>query len=76
MPTSALKKNSNISKKRRIRFAPTTVVYPFFGEGNPLFPKVIALRVLEYVNGKDFYSMSVLNTIWCRAAMDEALWEQ
>lgn len=68
------KKPSHVNKKRT-RFAPTTVVYPFFGMTNPMFPKIIALRCLEYLGGKDFYSMSVVNTIWCRAAMDEALWE-
>lgn len=50
-------------------------VYPFFGNELPSAPKSIALRCLEFLNGKDIYSTSLLNQLWCKAAMDNALWE-
>jgi len=66
---------SKASKKRRIRFAPTTIIYPFFGPHNPKLPKVCALRCLEFLDGKALYAISVVNSLWCKAAMDDALWE-
>ena len=51
------------------------VVYPFFGPKLPPTSKLTALKVLELLDGKDFYSMSVLNILWSNVAMDDALWE-
>lgn len=50
-------------------------VYPFFGEKLHFAPKSIALRCLEFLNGKDIYNTSLVNHLWCKAAMDNALWE-
>lgn len=62
-------------KKRKVQFATPPIVYPFFGPDYPETPKLIALKVLDYLSGKDIYSMSVVNSLWNKAAMDEALWE-
>jgi hypothetical protein len=61
------------AKKRQVKFAP--IVYPFFGTHRPHVPKAIALRCLDYLDQKDIYSMSIVNSLWCSAATDEALWE-
>jgi hypothetical protein len=50
------------------------IVYPFFGK-NSYAPKIIALRCLEYLDGPSLYNMSVVNSLWCQAALDDALWE-
>ena len=67
--------NNSSSKKRQVKFAPVPIVYPFFGEHLPPTSKVIALKCLDYLQGKDIYAMSQVNTLWSRAAMDDALWE-
>lgn len=50
-------------------------VYDFFGGGAPSLTKITALRCLEYLDGKSLYSVSLVNRLWSRAAMDDALWE-
>lgn len=60
-------------KKRKIR--EVTIVYPFFGPVAPSAPKIVALRCLEFLDGKSLYNMSVVNKLWSKAAMDPALWE-
>ena len=60
-------------KKRKINEA--NIVYPFFGINQPSAPKIVALRCLEYLDGPSLYNMSVVNTLWSKAAMDDALWE-
>lgn len=65
---------SSQQQKRR-RLNETKIVYPYFGSDLPHAPKMCALRCLEYLDGKDFYSMSVLNQLWCKTSMDSALWE-
>ena len=52
-----------------------TIAVLFVGASNPKVPKIIALRVLEFLNGKELYNMSIVNSFWCKAAMDDALWE-
>jgi hypothetical protein len=47
--------NKSNKKGRKIRFAPTGIVYAFFGEDNVKVPKIIALRVLEFLNGKELF---------------------
>ena len=49
--------------------------YPFFGLHNHRTTKLTALRCLEFLDNKDLYSMSVVNKLWCQAALDDALWE-
>ena len=63
------------TKKRQVKFAPIPIVYPFFGAKLPETSKLIALKCLDYLQGKDIYAMSQVNTLWSRAAMDDALWE-
>lgn len=66
------------NKKRQVTFAPTVrnpIIYPFFGEHLPPTSKLIALKCLDYLEGKDIYAMSQVNSLWCSAAMDDALWE-
>ena len=68
--------NTSVSHSvKRRKMQETCVVYPFFGRAVPSVPKVVALRVLEYLDSRELYSASCLNTLWCKAAMDEALWE-
>ncbi len=70
--------NSAAGKKRQVQFAPFAPVvyeYPFFGPDNPKTSKAIALKCLDYLEGKDIYAMSQVNSFWCKAAMDDALWE-
>lgn len=69
---------ANNKKQRQVTFAPTArnpIVYPFFGQGHPATSKLIALKCLDYLEGKDIYAMSQVNSLWCSAAMDDALWE-
>ena len=62
-------------KKRKVKGHTTPITYPFFGTINAPVPKVIALRCLEFLSGKDFYSLSVTSSLWDTAAKDDALWE-
>lgn len=62
-------------KKRKVKHPHPPLIYEFFGPTNPMVPKIIALRVLEFLNGKDFYSLSVTSSLWDSAAKDDALWE-
>jgi hypothetical protein len=62
-------------KKRTVKFAPIPIVYPFFGADLPPTSKIIALKCLDFLEGKDIYAMSQVNHLWSRAAMDDALWE-
>ena len=66
-------KTDQALKKRKID--EIKIVYPYFGQERPHAPKVCALRCLEYLEGSDFYSVSVLNHLWSKTAMDNALWE-
>ncbi len=50
--------------------------YPFFGPDHPECPKLVALKVLDYLDNKDIYSASITSTYWARASMDDALWTQ
>jgi hypothetical protein len=60
---------------KRRKMNETKIVYPYFGPTFPQAPKICALRCLEYLDGTDFYSASVLNHLWSKTAMDSALWE-
>jgi hypothetical protein len=62
-------------KKRTVKFAPIPIVYPFFGADLPPTSKIIALKCLDFLEGKDIYAMSQVNHLWSHAAMDDALWE-
>ena len=66
--------NCKSAKRRRVMKEVDEPMYPFFGE-NILAPKSVALRCLEFLPGKDIYSTSLVNHLWCKAAMDNALWE-
>lgn len=59
-------------KKRRIDMM--TVVYPFFGD-NAKITKLTALRILEYLDNKDLFAVSLVNVLLHSAALDDALWE-
>jgi hypothetical protein len=50
-------------------------VYPFFGPDLPPTTKFIALKCLDFLSCTDLYTMSTVNSLWCSAATDEALWE-
>jgi hypothetical protein len=64
------------AKNKRVRFATTVpVTYPFFGSSAPPTSKFIALKCLDYLSCHDLYTMSTVNSLWCSAATDEALWE-
>ena len=60
-------------KKRKLN--ETKIVYSYFGPTLPQAPKICALRCLEYLEGSDFYNMSILNRLWSKTATDNALWE-
>lgn len=66
-------KSDQALKKRKSN--ETKIVYPYFGPSLPYAPKICALRCLEYLDGSDFYSVSVLNHLWSKTATDSALWE-
>ena len=68
-----LNKNQQIIQKRKIKAM--KIVYPYFGSEVKQMPKIIALRCLEFLEGKDFYNVSILNNLWCKTALDPALWE-
>jgi hypothetical protein len=51
------------------------IVYPFFGPILPPAPKIVALKCLECLDGKDLYSASCVNKLWSYTAMDPAIWE-
>lgn len=72
MPTVKAVATSS-TKRRKVKFATTPYVYPFFGEIQT--PKLIALKCLDFLDNKDIYRMSQLNNMWNQVAMDEALWE-
>ncbi len=61
-------------KKRKVT-ARVEPMYPFFGNQLPQTPKILALRCLEYLDGKSIYAMSLVNRLWSKASMDDALWE-
>lgn len=63
------------AKNKKVRFATTPVVYPFFGPDLPPTTKFIALKCLDFLSCQDLYTMSTVNSLWCSAATDEALWE-
>ena len=60
---------------KRRKMNETVVVYPFFGRNLPATPKVVALRVLEFLEGRDLYSTSCLSLLWSKTATDESMWE-
>ena len=62
-------------KKKTVKFQPIPIVYPFFGSTLPMTSKLVALTCLDYLEGKDIYSMSQVSSLWAKAAMDDALWE-
>lgn len=74
MNTQTASNESAAAMKRR-KLNETKIVYPYFGPYLPKAPKICALRCLEYLDGTDFYSTSVLNHLWSKTAMDSALWE-
>ena len=66
-------KNEQIIQQRKMKAM--KIVYPYFGSEVAQVPKIVALRCLEYLEGTDFYSVSVMNNLWCKTALDPALWE-
>lgn len=59
-------------KKRRVKDTPT---FPFFGPQLPKTPKIIALRCFDFLDNNCLYSSSLVNSLWNKAALDDALWE-
>ena len=53
--------------------APPT--YAFFGATHPAVPKAVALQCIDFLQGKDMYNLSVVNSLWAAAVTDESLWE-
>lgn len=64
---------SSTAKRRKVKFATTPYIYPFFGQVHA--PKIVALKCLDFLSNKDIYTMSQVSSIWNQVAMDEALWE-
>jgi len=62
-------------KKRRVTKDGATPTFPFFGPHLPRTPKIIALRCFDFLDGKSIYSSSIVSSLWCQAALDDALWE-
>ena len=62
------------SSSEAVQAVPAT--YPFFGPDHPECPKLVALKVLDYLDNRDIYSASITSTYWARASMDDALWQQ
>ena len=60
---------------KRRKMNESVVVYPFFGQHLPGTPKVVALRVLEFLEGRDLYSTSCLSLLWSKTATDDSMWE-
>lgn len=73
--SSSSSSSSSKAKKNRVKFATVPVSYPFFGEHLPSTTKIISLKVLDYLNSKDIYSMAQVNSMWSIVAFDDALWE-
>lgn len=67
--------DGNAHKKRRVQFCQNVILYPFFGHTLPPTPKLVALKILDYLPSKDIYSMSIVNSLLSQAATDDALWE-
>ena len=67
------KGSSRPLKKRRTKEA--TPTFSFFGQQLPKTPKIIALRCFDFLDGKSIYSSSLVSSLWCKAALDDALWE-
>jgi hypothetical protein len=63
------------NKKRRVQFVEPPVEFAFFGGSHPCMPKLVALMILENLDGKGIYATSQVSTLWSSAAMDDALWE-
>ena len=49
--------------------------YPFFGVHLPNTTKLVALKILDHLDGKSIYAMSVVSVLWNAVALDDALWE-
>jgi hypothetical protein len=49
--------------------------YAFFGPTHPSVPKAVALQCIDFLQGKDMYNLSVVNSLWAAAVTDESLWE-
>eukprot|EP00607_Mallomonas_marina_P007548 CAMPEP_0182418592 /NCGR_PEP_ID=MMETSP1167-20130531/2979_1 /TAXON_ID=2988 /ORGANISM="Mallomonas Sp, Strain CCMP3275" /LENGTH=622 /DNA_ID=CAMNT_0024592867 /DNA_START=123 /DNA_END=1991 /DNA_ORIENTATION=- len=74
--TDAFTPRSGPLKKRLLQGnAQQGPVYEFFGSHLPHTNKLTALKVLEMLENKDIYSMSLVNKLWGSTSMDEALWE-
>eukprot|EP01035_Chromulina_nebulosa_P024979 gene24979-32548_t len=67
-----LKKRTVILNATGNRLFQTT--YPFFGS-DILFPKVVAIRCLEYLSSGDLYSLSTVSKVWSLTIFDDAVWE-
>lgn len=70
--------NAILNTRKSVSFSErnnVNITYPFFGPTMPQMPKIVALQCLDFLNGRDLNSMSVVNSIWAAAATDNALWE-
>ncbi len=74
-PSSESSEDVRPLKKRKVFNTRIEPVYPFFGSKLPEAPKLLALRCLEFLDGKDIYAISLVNRLWSKASMDDALWE-
>eukprot|EP01041_Mallomonas_annulata_P001545 gene1545-2985_t len=73
--TDSSQRSGPLKKRRFDASSKQGPLYEFFGPENPHTTKLTALKVLEHLGGKDFYSLSVVHRLWCSVAMDDALWE-
>lgn len=73
--TTETAKVSNNKNKKKVNFPSIEITYPFFGPQNPSFPKIVALKCLDFLPDKDICRMSMVNSLWYEAANDAALWE-
>ena len=66
-----------LNKRQKIINNPMNLdpIYPFFGSKNPFLTKVLMLSILDYLDNKDLYSMSIVNSHCNAAVLDDAIWE-
>ena len=59
-------------KLKQIKDPPT---YEFFGLDQPKQTKLQALRIMDFLDNKDVYSLSQVSRLWSHVAVDEAIWD-
>ena len=49
--------------------------YQFFGASAPHCTKLTALKIVDYLDTKDLFPLSLVNKLWGAVVMDDALWD-